>query len=338
MLLSPMELDEMHVPPAVKVLMEAFEDVFPKDLPTELPLIRDIQHAINLELGSTIPNKAAYRMTVMEKDELLRQVQELLTKGYIKENISPCAVPTLLIPKKDGTWRMCVDSRAINKITIKYRFPIPRLDDMLDYLAGAKIFSKLDLRSGYHQIRIRLGDEWKIAFKTHNGLFEWLVMPFSLTNAPSTFMRVMNQMLQPLLNVCVVVYFDDILVYSKSLEDHVQDLRKVFELLRRDKLFANTKKCTFVVYRVGFLGYVVSNQGIHMDENKVEAILNRPVPKSMTDVRSFHGLATFYRRFIKGFSAVAAPLTNCLKQLVLEWTAATQHSFDALKNALTTAP
>ena len=146
MLLSPMELDEMHVPPAVKVLMEAFEDVFPKDLPTELPLIRDIQHAINLELGSTIPNKAAYRMTVMEKDELLRQVQELLTKGYIKENISPCAVPTLLIPKKDGTWRMCVDSRAINKITIKYRFPIPRLDDMLDYLAGAKIFSKLDLR------------------------------------------------------------------------------------------------------------------------------------------------------------------------------------------------
>ena len=126
MLLSPMKLDEMHVPPVVKVLMEAFEDVFPKDLPTELPPMRDIQHAIDLELGSTIPNRAAYRMTPIEKDELLRQVQELLTKGYIRENISPCAVPALLIPKKDGTWQMCVDSRAFNKITIKYRFPIPR--------------------------------------------------------------------------------------------------------------------------------------------------------------------------------------------------------------------
>ncbi len=174
--------------------------------------------------------------------------------------------------------------------------------------------------------------------KTHNGLFEWLVMPFGLTNAPSTFIRVMTQMLQPLLNVCAVVYFNDILVYSKSLEDHVQDLRKVFELLRRNKFFANTKKCTFAMHQVGFLGYVVSNQGIHMDENKVEAILNWPIPKSVADVRSFHGLATFYRKFIQGFSALVAPLTDCLKQPVLEWTTATQHSFDALKNALTTTP
>ncbi|KAA0047745.1 DNA/RNA polymerases superfamily protein [Cucumis melo var. makuwa] len=224
-------------------------------------------------------------------------------------------VPALLTPKKDGSWRMCVDSRAINRITVKYQFLIPRIGDLLDQLGKVIVFSKIDLRSGYHQIRIRLGDEWKTTFKTNEGLFEWLVIPFGLSNAPSIFMRLMNQVLHPFLNQFIVV----ILVYSSSREDHLQHLRKLFQVLTETELYINPKKCTFLTKEIVFLGFLIKEGKIGMEPKKVEAIQSWPAPTSIKEVQAFLCLASFYRRFIRNFSSIAAPLTDCLKKGIFKW-------------------
>ncbi|GKC34725.1 retrovirus-related pol polyprotein from transposon 17.6 [Tanacetum coccineum] len=295
-------------------------------------------HTDHWFIGSAIPNRPAYRMNPKEFAELQRQVTELLEKGLIRESMSPCAVPALLVPKHGGTFRMCIDSRAVNKITIKYRFPIPRLDDLLDQLHGSTIFSKIDLRSGYHQIRMRPGDEWKTAFKTRDGLYEWMVMPFGLSNAPSTFMRLMNQVFKPFIGHFVVVYFDDILIYSSSLEQHLSHLRQIFSVLRAQKLYANGKKCHFLVTEVTFLGYIVTGSGIKMDPTKVEAIISWPAPFTIHDIHIFHGLASFYWRFIRNFSSIIAPLNECMKGGRFTWTSEAAKAFDILKAKVTEAP
>ena len=293
--------------------LQDFAVVFPTESPDALPPDRDIQHFIDFVPGSTLPNLPHYCLNPTQSSELQRQVEDLLRRGLIRESHSPCAVPALLAPKKDGTWRLCIDCRAINRITVRYHFPIPRIDDLLDQLSGAVVFSKLDLWNGYHQVRIRPGDEWKTAFKTAEGLYEWLVMPFGLSNAPSTFMRLMNAVLRPFAGKFLVVYFDDILIYSRSVDEHKEHLRAVCGKLQEEQLYANTSKCSFLNQSVSFLGFVISAAGLAVDPVKTKAIREWPTPQSVFEARSFHGLAQFYRRFVCNFSAMAAPLTDVFR-------------------------
>ena len=298
-----------------------FTDVFPTELPEQLPPKRAIQHFIDFVPGASLPNLPHYRLSPSQSVELQWQLEDLLRRGLIRESHSPCAVRALLAPKKDGSWRLCIDCRAITRITIRYRFPIPRIDDLLDQLSDAAIFSKLDLRTSYQQVRIRAGEEWKTAFKTGERLYEWLVMPFSLSNAPSTFMRLMNDVLRPFSGKFVVIYFDDILIYSRTTTEHKRHLQMVCAKLQEEKLFANVTKCAFLRSSVAFLGFIVFAAGIAVDPGKTAAIRNWPIPTSPFEVRNFHGLAQFYRRFVRNFSSLAASLTDLLKLKHFEWNA-----------------
>ncbi|RDY12033.1 hypothetical protein CR513_03214, partial [Mucuna pruriens] len=234
--------NEFHssFPCEVDSLLQEFINVFPNEVPHGLPPLRGIEHQIDLVLGCPIPNRLAYRTNLEETKEIQKQMNELLQKGFVRKSLSPCFVSIILVPKKDRTWCMCVDNQAINKITVNYRYPIPRLDYMLDELFGYCVSTKIELKSGFNQIRMKKGDEWKTTFKTKYGLYEWLVVLFGLTNALSTFM-------------------------SKTLDKHVEYLHVVLNVLRENKLYGNLKKCLFFLESVVFLGFVVSSKGIIMD-------------------------------------------------------------------------
>jgi hypothetical protein len=283
---SYLNLDETNqsLPSFAVSLLQKSEDVFPEKMPSGLPPIRGIEHQIDFVPGTVIPNQPAYKSNPEETKELQKQVGELMSKGYVRENMSPCAIPVLLVPKKNRTWRMCVDCKAANNITVTHHHPIPRLYDFLDELHGSYIFSKINLKSGYHQIRMRKENEWEIAFKTKYGLDEWLVIPFRLTNAPSIFLRLMNHCLHACIGKFVVVYFGDILVYNKNLDEHIQHLIYVFNVLRCKKLYANFKKCTFCMEKFVFLGYVVGTKDIEVNEEEVRAIQEWSTPKGITEM------------------------------------------------------
>jgi hypothetical protein len=248
--------------------LEKFVDIEVDELPRSLPPIRSVSHHIDLIQGASLPNKSAYRLTPQENEEVKRQVQDLLDKGLVRESLSLCVVPTVLNPKKDGGWRMCTESRVINKITIRYKFPLPRMDDLMDCLSGEKLFSKIDLKSDYHQIRIREGDEWKIAFKTNERLYEWLVIPFGLTNALSTFMRLINEVLREFIGKFVIVYLDDKLVFSKMMAEHMKHLATVMKRLQQENLLINMKKSSFMKTELVYLGFVISADELRMDPER----------------------------------------------------------------------
>lgn len=244
----------------------------------------------------------------------------------------------ILVRKKDGTWRFCVDYRALNAVTVKDAFPMPTVDELLDELHGSVFFSKLDLRSGYHQILMKAEDREKTAFRTHLGLYEWLVMPFGLSNAPATFQAFMNTVFQPFLRKFVLIFFDDILVYSPTWETHLDHLTIVFEHLHHHQLFAKLSKCSFGQKKIDYLGHVVSSNGVEMDPVKIQVVREWPPPTTVSQLKGFLGLSGYYRHFVKGYAAIASPLTDLLAKDAFTWHDQAQLAFDTLKFALTAAP
>jgi hypothetical protein len=295
----------------IPVLCE-FPDVFPEDLPG-LPPERDVEFVIKLKPGTAPISRRSYRMPPNELAELKTQLQDLLEKGFIRPSSSPWGCLAIFVKKKDQTLRMCVDYRPLNEVTIKNKYPLHQIDILFDQLTEARVFSKIDLRSGYHQIRIRPEDIPKTVFTMRYGLFEYLVMSFRLTNALAHFTYLMNSVFMPKLDKFVVVFIDDILIYSKNEEEHVKHLRIVLTLLREHQLYAKFSKCMFWLEEIQFLGHVLFANGIAVDPSKVKDILEWKPPTTVHQVRCFLGLAGYYRRFILDFFKIVKPITSLLK-------------------------
>ncbi|WVZ52807.1 LOW QUALITY PROTEIN: hypothetical protein U9M48_003829 [Paspalum notatum var. saurae] len=313
-----------------------YPDVFPEELPG-LPPDRDVEFGIDLVPGTALET---IRMAPDELREPKVQLQEQLDKGFIRPSSSPWGCPALFVEKKDqGGKRLCVDYRPLNAVTIKNKYPLPHIDILFDQLAGAKVFSKIDLRSRYYQIKIREEDIPKTAFSTRYGLYEYLVMSFGLTNAPAFFMYMMNSVFMNELDKFVVVFIDDILIYSKSEKEHEEHLKIVLTRLREHKLYAKFSKCAFWLKEVSFLGHILSEKGVAVDPSKVKDVLNWKQPETVTEIRSFLGLAGYYRRFIKDFSKTAKPMTSLTKKNAKYlWSSNCEEAFQTLKKLLTSAP
>jgi hypothetical protein len=276
----------------------------------------------------------------MEKDKILKEfLDDQLSKGWIRRSTSPCAAPVFFVRKYPKGWRNCTDYRKLNEMLIKNRCPLPLISEMIDRITGSTIFTKIDLRNAYNQLRVRAGDEWKTAFTTKYGLYETLVMNFGLCNAPAFFQAWMNHIFHDILNVYVLVYLDDIIVYSTCKEDHVRHVREVLRRLHAQNCFVRLEKCVFDATEVEFVGFKIDNQGLHMCHKKVEAIQEWPTPHSKTSVMSFLGFINFYRRFLKGFSEIARPLTDITrKHLPFAWSTEADVAFQTLKRAVMEAP
>ena len=324
--LTPLQLQQLQ-----SVLVQ-FEDVFAVHV--ALPPPRDHDHQIPLILGAKPPNIRPYHYGPLQKSEIEKAVQELLDAGFIRPSRSPFSFPVLLVRKKDSTWRMCMDYRELNAITVKDRYPIPLIDDLLDELFGAQYFTKLDLRSGYHQIRMYPSDVKKTAFRTHAGHYEFLVMPFGLTNAPVTFQNLMNDLFRPFLRKFILVSFDDILIYSKTWEDHLLHLQEAFSILLKNQLYVKKQKCAFGQCTVEYLGHLVSREGVSVDPTKIKVILEWPAPTTVKQLRGFLGLTGYYRKFVPGYGKICQPLYQLTKKDSFFWSPTANEAFEHLKKVM----
>lgn len=330
---------DSHLVDRLDSLCDEFKHLF--EPRTGLPPKRAVDHRIDLLPDQSPPHKHTYRLSQPELIELRKQIDVLLENGWIRPSVSPYGAPILFAKKKDGSLRLCVDYRALNKITIKNHTSIPIISELFDSLHGAKYFTSLDLQSGYHQIRINESDVHKTAFNTRFGHFEWLVLCFGLTSAPATFQTLMNSIFHDMISSCVLVYLDDILIYSKTIDDHVAHVRAVLERLSEHDLRVQRKKCTFGASHLEFLGHIVSADGIQTDPRKIAPINDWPVPTSQKEVQQFLGLANYFRSYIPHFAQLAhhlTPLTGSASKKKIKWTEPAQHSFDSLKYALTHTP
>jgi hypothetical protein len=337
---EPDDLAQASSPTSIPVEYKEYEQLFregPKD--EALPKHQPWDHVIPLVEGKSPPFGPIYQMSADELKLLKEYIDDNLKKGFIRPSKSPAGSPMLWVPKKDGSKRPCVDYRGLNNVTIKDRYALPLINELHDRFQGAKIFTKLDLRGAYNLIRIAEGEEWKTAFRTRYGLFEYQVMPFGLTNAPASMQRLMNDALHEYLDIFTIVYLDDILVYSASKDEHVEHVKLVLEKLKEYHLLLKPEKCEFHKSQVEFLGYIIGTHGIKMDQAKVTAVLEWPTPTTVKEVQAFLGFANFYRRFIAGYSKVAQPLTELTrKDLVFKWTDKAEAAFQELKTKFTEAP
>ena len=327
---------QVQIPPEYQDLAEVFSETRANTLP---PHRGQLDHPITLEEGAKPTYGPIYNLSETELSVLKSYIEEHIEKGFIRPSTSPFGAPVLFVKKADGSLRLCVDYRALNRMTIKNRYPLPLIAELLDRIVGAKYFTKIDLRSAYNLIRIALGDEWKTAFRTRYGHFEYLVMPFGLTNAPATFQSYINEAIREYLDEFCVAYLDDILIYSNSLEEHTGHVHKVLEKLLKHGLYAKLEKCQFHVQEIEFLGYVLSPTGVTISQKRIATILEWPVPKSIHDIQVFLGFTNFYRRFVENYSGVVTPITNLLrKNNKFEWSDDVQRAFEKLKSLFSNEP